>query len=164
MRTHASDRVSFTICGREGGREEWRVANVFAACTGKKKIKSGRWQLTEKLLIEVSVMCTHLFENEVQHQRVVEAVLGIKHLREDRRVGRICVGKHLRALGSARERTHLLPEVEPPGNVGVGVVLLVGPLVQLRLDGLRLDGKLSRNCGGAEDLVAFPNRTRNESQ
>lgn len=55
----------------------------------------------------------------------------------------------------ACERTHLLPEVEPPGDVGVGVVLLVGALVELRLDALRLDGELSRNCDGAEDLVDY---------
>lgn len=55
----------------------------------------------------------------------------------------------------ACERTHLLPEVEPPGNVGVGVVLLVGALVEMRLDGVRLNGKLSRYCDGKEDVVAF---------
>lgn len=41
---------------------------------------------------------------------------------------------------------HLLPEVQSPGNIGVGVVLFVGALMKLRLDGLRLYRKLSRNC------------------
>lgn len=41
---------------------------------------------------------------------------------------------------------HLLPEVQSPGDISVGVVLLIGSLVKLRLDGLRLYRKLSRNC------------------
>lgn len=44
------------------------------------------------------------------------------------------------------ECTHLLPEVESPGNVSVGVVLLIGALMKLRLDGLCLNRKLSRYC------------------
>ncbi len=38
---------------------------------------------------------------------------------------------------------HLLPEVQSPGNIGVGVVLFVCALMKLRLDGLRLYWKLS---------------------
>lgn len=44
------------------------------------------------------------------------------------------------------ECTHLLPEVESPGNIGVGVVLLIGALMKLRLEGLCLNRKLSRYC------------------
>lgn len=42
--------------------------------------------------------------------------------------------------------THLLPEVQSPGNVGVGVVLFIGALMELRLDGLCLHRKLTWNC------------------
>lgn len=44
--------------------------------------------------------------------------------------------------------THLLPEVQSPGDISVGVVLLIGSLMKLRLDGLRLYRKLSRVCNG----------------
>lgn len=42
--------------------------------------------------------------------------------------------------------THLLPEIKPPGDVSVGVVLLVGAPMKLCLDGLHLHRQLSRNC------------------
>lgn len=48
--------------------------------------------------------------------------------------------------------THLLPEVQSPGNIGVGVVLFIGALMELRLDGLRLYRKLSRNYTKQETL------------
>lgn len=42
--------------------------------------------------------------------------------------------------------TCLLPEVQPPGDIGVGVVLFVGSLMKLGLDGFCLYRKLPRNC------------------
>lgn len=48
---------------------------------------------------------------------------------------------------------HLLPEVEPPGNIGVGVVLIIGALMKLRLDGLLLNRELSGNYSQRVTLV-----------
>lgn len=41
---------------------------------------------------------------------------------------------------------HFLPQIQPPGNIGVGVVLFIGPLMKLRLDSLCLYWKFSRDC------------------
>lgn len=37
------------------------------------------------------------------------------------------------------DEMHLLPQVEPPGNIGVSVVLITGPAVQLGLNDLLLN-------------------------
>lgn len=72
MRTHASDRVSFTICGKEGGGEECRGANVgnneVLAVYGNSiliKIRTMKvgvkvvYQSFFHLLMIVSFMCVH---------------------------------------------------------------------------------------------------------
>lgn len=47
---------------------------------------------------------------------------------------------------------NLLSEIKPPGHIGVGVVLLVGALMKLRLDGLSLYWELSKYCKKKKNL------------
>lgn len=41
---------------------------------------------------------------------------------------------------------HLFPHVELPGDVGICVIFIAGPAVELSLDEFSLDGQLSGNC------------------
>jgi len=81
MRTHASDRVSFTICRRERrtGQEYSRIISLDLPVIFLSSAKL----IEHKTVMRKRRKDSYLFENKIEHQRIVEAVFGIEHLQKE---------------------------------------------------------------------------------